>query len=159
MVDGNRIYFISQISSDSSVRIASYIQLYTTLTFIYILHHAIELRHCRLQNEQKSAPHLIKVPGFKPEHSKVTGDRWIEVIKRHRVVDERLKNQIAKRSLGVCELHFRSDQIYKCKNILTNQAPHFNPLYCFATVSHSAIIIGYVFQSYSNLYMRIHMVL
>ena len=49
------------------------------------------------KTSRKSAPHLIKVRGFKPEHSKVTGDRWIEVIKRHQVVDESLKNQIAKK--------------------------------------------------------------
>ena len=58
---------------------------------------------------------LLRVTKGKDPFSTQWREKLIAVITKHRVVDERLKEQIRKVNLFICEKHFESSDIEQCK--------------------------------------------
>ena len=60
---------------------------------------------------------IFQIPKGDDELSTKTREEWLKVILRDREADKNLKQQIANRSLYVCEKHFEENLIESCKYI------------------------------------------
>ena len=59
------------------------------------------------------------------EYSKNWHNTLVQIITKDRVEDNQLWEQIAKRSLYICELLHREDQINRCKFFIFNSDNHY----------------------------------
>ena len=58
---------------------------------------------------------IFLIPTKDDEYNKNWSHTLVQIITKDRVVDNQLREQITKRSLFICELHYREDQINRCK--------------------------------------------
>ena len=58
---------------------------------------------------------IFKIPGGNDEFSSSWREKLVNIITKDRVIDKGLRNQIDKRKLHICEMHYTEDQILRSK--------------------------------------------
>ena len=71
---------------------------------------------------------IFRIPNKNDEYSKHWRNGLVQIFTKHRVVDNQLREHTAKRPSYICELHYREDQINRCKIFI------FNFLYLIITI-------------------------
>ena len=94
-------------------------------------------------NRRNKGFSLFKLPSEKlyPEYRA----KWIAVIKKYRVMDSNLKQQIEKDRVHVCERHFKAEELELCKFFLLS---NFN-FYTFFTRSRYKKCTGFQMMVYN----------
>ena len=62
---------------------------------------------------------IFKVPRVQDEFQNRWRTRFLSIATRDRVVDASLKRQIENHNIGVCELHFRPEEINRRKSVIS----------------------------------------
>lgn len=61
---------------------------------------------------------IFKVPKVQDEYHNRWRARFLSVVTKDRVVDASLKRQIENHNIGVCELHFKPEEINHRKSVI-----------------------------------------